>query len=75
MHFFSIPVVVAADEGPQDRSDNFAVVEGPKRLADVVQQRHRDVFVVLVVAQRARGGLQAMIVARDVVGGVLAQFA
>jgi len=33
------PVIVAADEGLQDSSDNLAMIERAKRLADVVQQR------------------------------------
>src|SRR3546814_18823441 len=36
------------------------MIERAERVADVVEQRHHDIFLVAAIAVRARRGLQAM---------------
>src|SRR5262249_10081543 len=50
--------VLLGDEGPQDRTGDVGMIEGAERVADVVQERAYDVFLVLSRAVRESGGLQ-----------------
>ena len=52
------PVVCFRHEGFQDRSGDVRMVEAAKRVADIVQQRADNVFLVTPVAVRACGRLQ-----------------
>ena len=54
------PVVGLAEEGLEDRRDHLAMVERTQRLADVMQQRHDDVFLVTAIAQGPGSGLEAV---------------
>ena len=52
--------ILRADEGLQDGRGDVRMVVGAEGVADVVQQRADDVFLVAAVLQREGGGLQAV---------------
>ena len=54
------PVEFFGNEGLDDRGGNIGVVIRAQRVANVVEQRHDDIFLCAAIAVRARRGLQAV---------------
>src|SRR3546814_19586375 len=54
------PEIFLGQKGFEDRRRDIGMIERAERVADVVEQRHHDIFLVAAIAVRARRGLQAM---------------
>ena len=55
------PVIFFRQEGRQYGGGNIGVIIAAQRIADIVQQRHHDIFLVTAIAMRARCGLERML--------------
>jgi len=55
------PVVLLRHEGLDDDGRDVGVIVWSQRIADVVQQRANNIFLVPARLERARGGLQAVL--------------
>ena len=58
---FRDPVIFRADKGLQDRRGNIGMIIGAKRVADVVQQCHHNIFFIPAIAVGAGCSLQAVL--------------
>jgi hypothetical protein len=66
------PVKLLADEGAQDGGGDVGVVVAAQGVADVVEQGHDDIRLVLAAAMGARRGLQAVLEAVDREAAIIA---